>query len=123
MELINALRSPDEMLQLNTMGALHSLAAAKESSRNVISNAGDLLPTLQVSICCFPSHEKKGTCHQICRLYLRFGSHLAHHQISCWNRNSGSSAKAKRAGACLTKSKTSRELLCVEKRKEHQSSL
>ncbi len=50
MELINALRSPDEMLQLNTMGALHSLAAAKESSRNVISNAGDLLPTLQVSI-------------------------------------------------------------------------
>ena len=52
MELINALRSPDEMLQLNTMGTLHSLAAAKESSRNVISNAGDLLPTLQVSICC-----------------------------------------------------------------------
>lgn len=52
MELINTLRSPDEMLQLNTMGALQSLAAAKESSRNVISNAGDLLPMLQVSICC-----------------------------------------------------------------------
>ena len=52
MELINALRSPDEMLQLNTMGALHLLAAAKESSRTVISNAGDLLQTLQVSIFC-----------------------------------------------------------------------
>jgi hypothetical protein len=61
----------------------------------------------------------KDTCHQICRLYRRFENLLAHHQISCWNRNFGSSAKAKRAGAYLMKSKTSRELPCVEKRKEH----
>jgi len=48
MELVNALRSPDEGVQLNTMGALRSLASAKEDSRNVVANAGDLLPTLQV---------------------------------------------------------------------------
>mmetsp|Transcript_103689 Transcript_103689/g.167196 ORF Transcript_103689/g.167196 Transcript_103689/m.167196 type:complete len:213 (+) Transcript_103689:167-805(+) len=47
MELVNALRSPDEGVQLNTMGALRSLASAKEDSRNVVANAGDLLPTLQ----------------------------------------------------------------------------
>jgi hypothetical protein len=53
-ELVSALRSPDEMLQLNTMGALRSLATTKESSRTAISNAGDLLPTLRVLIRCLP---------------------------------------------------------------------
>ena len=52
-DLVNALHAPDEMLQLNAMGALRSLASAKETSSK-ISSAGDLLPTLRVLFCCLP---------------------------------------------------------------------
>ena len=51
MELVNALRSPDEQVQLNTMGTLRALAAAKEESRNIVANAGDLMTKLRVWLC------------------------------------------------------------------------
>jgi hypothetical protein len=35
-------------MQLNCMGALYQLSAAKEESRNAVANAGDLIPTLKV---------------------------------------------------------------------------
>ena len=47
MELVTALRNQDEAVKLNCLGALRCIAQHKPEATNVVSNAGDLVRTLE----------------------------------------------------------------------------
>ena len=81
MELVNALRSGDEQVQLNTMGTIRALASAKEESRTVVSNSGDLLPTLQVSVCVCVFSTPCLRCLSPCKLRARELVSPAKHEL------------------------------------------